>query len=126
MAKTYITATVTATTELALSPKAKQMVLARAEEHAELARSIKKAKLRQERIRDEVDEVFCKEGQGKALLNGCSVDEFKFKMVTGHRKTLDKRLLVELGCDPMWLVEATTEEDNAPYIKISAPGEEKE
>jgi hypothetical protein len=39
---------------------------------------------------------------------------------------LDKTLLVELGCEQEWLDEATTTEDNEPYIKITAPKEEKE
>lgn len=124
--KATVQATTTVKAEVKLSPKAKAMLLERAAEHARLAKVIKDAKDRQSRIRQEEEDIFIKEKQGKALANGCEIDGWKFKLVCGTSKRLNKETLVELGCDPDWLEEATEEKSNEPYVKITAPGEKDE
>lgn len=121
--KLVATTTTAVTTEVKLSPTARQMVLTRIEEHAKLAKEAKVIAKRLKAIKSEVDDIFGKEKQGKALLNGTELAGYKLKMVCGTQKNLDKALLVELGCDPEWIEDATTEVDKAPYVKITAPGE---
>ena len=67
--KLQATTTATITTTVKLSPKARQMVKVRCDEHVKLGKIAKEASARQKRIRAEVDEVFSKEGQGRALLS---------------------------------------------------------
>lgn len=122
-ARLALQATTSVRTEVKLEPKARTMALQRAEEHAKLAKVIKDATARQKRIRKEVEEIFVKAKQGKALANGVELDGFKFKMVCGTSKRLNKEKLVELGCDPDWIAEATDESPNEPYVKVTAPGE---
>lgn len=126
MPKLRLVATTTTqlTTEVKLSPTARAMALARCEEHAKLAKVIKAAEKRQKAIKGEVETLFMKEKQGKALANGTELAGYKIVMVCGSRNVLDKKALVELGCDPEWLVEATESVPNKEYVKITAPGEE--
>lgn len=121
--KQTLQVTTTAKVDVKLAPKTRQMVVTRAEEHLKLAKIVREATARQKRIRKEVEDLFVKEKQGKALANGVDLDGFKMKMVCGTTRRLNKEKLVELGADPEWLEEAMEETPNEPYVKISAPGE---
>lgn len=123
--KSSLQATTTATVTVALKPTTRTMIKARAEEHARLAKTIREATARQKRIRTEVEELFVKDKQGRALADGTELDGFRFKMVTGSTKKLNRDVLIELGCDPDWIAEATEETPSTPYVKISAPGEKE-
>jgi hypothetical protein len=120
------TTTVETVVDVKLQPKVKTMILDRCKEHQRLAEQMRGCKARQKRIKEEVEELFIKAKEGKALANGTEVEGHKLKLVCGTRKTLNKTLLVELGCAPEWLAEATEEQDNEPYVRISAPGEKDE
>ena len=127
MPRQKLVATTTVTTEVKLSPKARQMVKARCVEHADLSRTIKVAKTRQGNIRKEVDTLFTTERQGKALLDGTSIDGHRLKMVLGKRKVFNALgFMKKHGVDQNDFDEFTTYEDNEPYIKLTAPGERDE
>lgn len=111
------------TVAVKLTTTTQTMLVTRCEEHAALTKTIKDAKARQERIKSEVEDLVVKAGEGAALVDGMDVAGHKVKLVCGTRKVLDKGLLVELGVDPELIREATTEQTNKPYIRISAPGE---
>lgn len=127
---TKLVATTVATVEVKLSPKARTMVLQRCKEHAALAGQVKDIKGtkkkpgRMKRIEAEVDAIFTKERQGAALLDGTSIDGHKLKMVLGKRKDFDQLgFMKKHGLTQEDFDEFTTEKDNEPYIKITAPGE---
>jgi len=126
MPKISITATVQQTTTVKLKPNTRQMVLARVEENASLSKQIKALEARQSRLKKEVHELFIKDGQGKALLDGVDIDGHKVTLVCASRDVLDKAKLVELGCEPEWIAEATENVPNEPYLKITAPKPPKE
>lgn len=117
--------TVQTTVTVKLQPTVKHMLKARLEEHARLDKQIKELKAEKARKVDEVTELFVKAGEGEALINGTTFEGFRVKLVQPVRNVIDKDLLVELGCDPQWLVEATKEKPSKSYTKISAPGEKE-
>lgn len=130
MARLAPVATTIQTTEVKLSTRARQMVKQRCEEHAVCARQVaelkgtKKRPGRMKRIEQEIDAVFTKERQGKALLDGTSIDQFKLKMVLGKRKVFDQLgFMKKHGVSQQDFDDFTTYEDNEPYIKISGPGD---
>lgn len=117
------TTTVVQTTDVTLAPQLQQRLLVRLEEYARLNEEIAKRKSRQDAIKAEVDTLFVEAGEGNALMNGTDIGGYKVKMVCGLSSRLDKKRLVDLGCEPSWLEEATITKPNRPYVRISAPGE---
>jgi hypothetical protein len=119
--------------EVKLSPAARRMLIERGEEHKKLravvaaAKGTKKKPGRMKRIETEVDTLFTKERQGAALLDGVEVGGHKFKMVLGKRSVFDKKgFMKKYGLGQADFDAFTTQEDNAPYIKITAEGDEDE
>lgn len=133
MPRQRLVATTTAQLEVKLSTSARVMLRKRCAEHASLAKQVaeikgtKKKPGRMKRIEKEVDALFTKEGQGKALLDGTTVDGYKLKMVLGSRSVFDKLgFMKKHGLTEADFEEFTTSQDNEPYISIKAPGEEDE
>ncbi len=118
-----LTATTTATTEVRLDPRLRQVLKAKCELHTELARRIKALETDQRALKAEIDAVFTAEGEGNALMAGVEIAGYHIKMVCGTSTHLNKKRLVELGCEPAWLAEATDTTPKKPYILITAPGE---
>jgi hypothetical protein len=135
MAKLSVAPQLTTTTkvEVKLSVQARRMLIERGEEHKKLralvadAKGTKKKPGRMKRIESEVDALATKEKIGAALIDGFEVGGHRFKMVLGQRSVFDKLgFMKKHGLDEDDFQEFTTKEDNAPYIKISAEGEEDE
>jgi hypothetical protein len=121
------TTTVQTTVNVALKPNTRLMVKQRVEEYAKLSREVKAAKQRQERIRDEVDALFTKDKQGKALADGTVLDGYKLKMVCGTTKKLDQHALMkEHGLTQADLDACTDEVPSKAYVKITPPGEKED
>lgn len=124
MSKLKLVATTQPTVEVGLQTKTHQMVKARCEEHAQLGKRIKTDTARQKRIREEIDTLFTKDGQGTALVDGTSLDGHKMKWVFGKRKVFDQMgFMKKHGVTQEDFDEFTTYNNNEPYIKMSAPGE---
>lgn len=118
--KLETTTQVTATVNLKNAP----MVVSRCEEHVKLGKVVKDAQARQKRIREEIPDIFKKDKQGKALVQGCEIGEYGLKLVTGKRKVIDwNGLMDDFGFTPADLERYTSEEDNEPYVKITKKGE---
>ena len=133
MPKPSLTLTPKATTatviEVKLKPSSRQMVLQRCAEYRDLAiqvrimKGTKKKPGRMKRIEDEIDQLFTKEGQGAALLDGTKLGGYGLKAVYGKRSVFDKMgFMKKHGVTQEDFDEFTTVEDNDPYIKITAPG----
>ena len=127
------TATTTVQAEVRLSPSARRLFIERCEEHRKLREQVsaikgtKKKPGRMKRIESELDTLFTAEKQGKALVDGTEIAGHRLKMVLGHRSVFDKiGFMKRHGLSAADFDEFTTTEDNAPYIKISAEGEEDE
>lgn len=113
----------TVTTEVKLKPQTRTMVLARAEEHASLATDIKGKKERQERIRGEISDLFRKDKQGKALLEGTKLAGFGLKFVEGHTSKFDKvGFMKKHGLSQEDFDEFTESVPKKGYVKVTAPG----
>lgn len=126
-------ATAVQTVEVKLKPSVRQMVLARCSEYRDLAiqvatmKGTKKKPGRMKRIETEIDELFTKEGQGAALLDGTKLGGFGLKAVYGKRTVFDKLgFMKKHGLTVEDFEEFTTQEDNDPYIKISSPDIQEE
>lgn len=135
MPKLSVTPQLTTSTkvEVKLSPAARRMLIERCEEHQKLREQVafikgtKKKPGRMKRIEAEVDALFTKEKQGAALLDGTEIGQHRVKMVQGSRSVFDKLgFMKKHGLTQADFDAFTTKEDNAPYIKISADGEEDE
>lgn len=125
MARISLQATTTVTTEIKLEPKIRQMVVQRCEEHAGLGRVISESKGRQKRIQSEVQELFKKGKQGKALASGTKLADHSLKMVFGSRKKFDQiGFMKKHGLSQADFDEFTETLDNSPYLRISS-GREK-
>lgn len=125
--KLSATTTVVQTTTVALKAHVKQMLKTRIEEHARLAAEITEKESRQKRIRQEVEEMFAKEGQTAALEAGTEIDGHKVKLVKGNTTTLDKvGLMQAVGLTPDELNAFYESKPKKPYIKISKAGERDE
>lgn len=121
--------TTTATVAIKVAPKVTQMLVARGEEHTRLQAQKKEIEDRLERLKGEIDQLFKKEKQTDALCDGTKVGGYGFKLVCGTGTRINIAKLIELGCDPEWIEEATETFDKKPYIKITAPkkkGEDSE
>lgn len=102
------------------------MLKARLEEHAKLAEDIATKKGRQERIAAEVEELFAREGEGEALLDGCAVDEFKTKLVCGETSDFDKiGFMRKHGLTEEDFQEFTNKKPSKPYVRITPPKKRK-
>lgn len=119
--------------EVKLSLAARRMLIERCDEHKKLREQVaaikgtKKKPGRMKRIESEIDVLFSKEKQGAALLTGTEIGGHKLKMVLGTRSVFDKLgFMKKHGLTEADFQEFTTKEDNAPYIKISAEGEDDE
>lgn len=117
--------TTTTTVDVKLQTTTKMMILDRCKEYQRLAQVVKGEKARQDRIRDEIEDLLVKAGKGAELADGLDIEGHKIKMVCGSRSVRDDRKLVELGCDPEWIKEATATVPNEPYIKLTAPEPEE-
>lgn len=128
--KLQATTTVAVTQTVKLSPQARKMLLERVEEHARLAKQVqeiqgtKKNPGRMRRIKEEIQELFIKEKQGKALVDGTEFEGHRIKLVTGTSSKFDKLgFMKKHGLTQADFDEFTEYKDNDPYIKITAPGE---
>lgn len=125
--KLQATTTQTVTTTVKLSPKARVMAKERCEEHTKLGKVVKDATARQKRIRVEVDALFTKEGQGRALLDGTDLDGYRLKLVEGKRKVFDQMgFMKKHGLSVEDFEDFTTYEPNEPYVKIGKAGDKDE
>lgn len=133
MTKSTLKATTetTVVTEVKLKPQARQMLVARLNEHAQLSNQVaqlkgtRKKPGRLYRIEEEVSELFRKEKQGKALLAGTKLDGHTMKLVTGKTKKFDQMgFMKKHGVTQTDFDEFTTYSDNEPYIKFGHPGED--
>lgn len=123
MPKLQATTTTEVTQNVMLQPKVHQMLKERCEEDVRLAADIKKLKERRGRIGKEVQELFAKAKQGKALVDGTDIDGHRVKMVFGSSTRLDKEALMKAhGLTQEDLDECSETKDNKPYVKISKPG----
>lgn len=127
-----MTATVV-TAEVKLVPTARKMLLERFEEHEQLAKVVKAAQGtkkkpgRMRRIADEVQDLFRREKQGKALLAGTALEHHRVKLVMGTRKVFDQMgFMKKHGLAQADFDEFTEEVDSEPYVKISHGKEEDE
>ncbi len=126
MAKVALTTTVETVQEVKLSPKARQMALARVEEHAKVAKQIADLEARKDRLKAELDEIFVKEKQGQALLDGANLNGYSIVMVCGSSSKLDTHaLMLEHGLGQADLDACTVTTPKKPYLKITAPKKEK-
>jgi hypothetical protein len=125
VAKQKVSVTTAVVTEVKLQPKTRAILRTTLTEYADLAREIDRLKEKQEQAKERVEQIFLDAGQEDALVNGCEIEGYKVSLVCGTRSELDKKKLVELGCDPEWLAAATTTKKNKPYVRISAPKDEK-
>lgn len=123
----------TVVAEVKLQPKARAMLMERFEEHDTLAKQVKSIKGtkkkpgRMKRIEEEVEALFRKEKQGKALLNGTSLDGHGVKMVLGKTKVFDQMgFMKKHGLTQDDFDEFTDYKDNAPYVKFTHPGDESD
>lgn len=116
----------TVTTEVRLKPSARQMVVQRCEEHDRLGEEIKTRKGRQERIRDEVVSVFQKEKQGKALLAGTKIGDYRMKFVGGETKKFDQMgFMKKHGLSQADFDEFTDKVPKKSYVNITGPNAKK-
>lgn len=125
------TTATTVTTDVKLQPKTRVMLMERIQEHERISaqvRSLKGTKKkpgRLYRIADEVTELFRKEKQGKALLDGTTLNGHGLKMVIGKTKKFDQMgFMKKHGVSVADFEEFTTYSDNEPYVKFTHPGED--
>lgn len=123
----------TVVTEVKLQPKARAMLMERMTEHDRLAKQVKDIKGtkkhpgRMKRIEDEVVNLFKKEKQGRALLDGTSLDGHGVKMVLGKTKVFDQMgFMKKHGLSQEDFDEFTEYKDNEPYVRFTHPGEDDE
>ena len=117
-------------TAVKLSPKVREMLLVRADEMCRIRDTVralvgtKKKPGRSYRIRDEFYELFIKEKQGKALVKGCEVDGYSYRLKKGSRKVFDRigfmqaHDLTEEDFDKF-----TTVVENESYVEVRKIGE---
>lgn len=125
MPKPKLTATteMTVTTDVKMSLNARRMILQRCDESITLGKEIKERKGRKKRIEKEIDELFAKEKQGKALLSGTKLDDFSLKMVLGKTKKFDQvGFMKHHGLTQADFDEFTTYTDNEPYVSVKRSG----
>lgn len=133
--KLAVTTTTAVTTAVALKPTVRRMLLDRLEEHAKLQKQVtelsgKKTKKnplggRMKRLEAEVQELFRKEKQGKALLAGTELDGHKVKLVMGRTKKFDAEgFMKKHGLSQADFDEFTDYTDNEPYVKFTHPGDD--
>ena len=115
--------TTTVTTEITLTPALRKRALAELKLFAELQTQQKVLTQAMRKGKDIIQRLFEGAGEFDVLVQGVVLDGFKIKYVTGTRKMLDKGKLIDLGVTVEMLEEATIEKPNAPYLKISVPGE---
>jgi hypothetical protein len=102
------------------------MLVERLEEHQRISRQVrelkgtKKKPGRLYRIAEEVEELFRKEKQGKALREGTSLDGHDMKLVIGKSKKFDQQgFMKKHGLSQEDFDEFTDYTDNEPYIKFT-------
>lgn len=121
--KAVATTTTEVTTKVALSTRVIQMLKARAKEYAEQSAIEAAAKQRKKRIGDEVQELFIKEKQGAALLDGTNVDGIGFKLVEGETAKFDKLgFMKRHGLTEEDFQEFTERVPKKSYVAIRLPG----
>jgi hypothetical protein len=125
------TTTVETTTEVKMSVKARQMLVSRLEEHQEGCRIVrewkgtKKTPGRLKRIEQEVEDLFKKEKQGKALVDGTALDGHRLKHTGGTTKVFDKQgFLKHHGLTEADYNAFVTEKPKTAFIKFTHPDSE--
>lgn len=120
--------TVATTTQVNLDVKSKQMLDARLKERAEIT-VWEKEKIgtkdnpgRRRRIDDEIQDIFRAAKQGKALVNGVSVDGTSLVLVVGTSKKFDQiGFMKKHGLTQADFDEFTSSSENDPYLKVTPP-----
>jgi len=124
--KQTVQATTTVAVTVALKPNTRMMVRQRCEEYAKLSKIEKEAKERKKRISAEVDALFIKDKQGRALADGTELDGFKIKLVTGETSKLDTLALMKAhGLSQEDLDACTETTPNTAYVRITPPGKKE-
>ena len=134
MARPKLTAAATTKTvvetAVKLSTKVREMLLERAEEMCQIRDTVrtlvgtKKKPGRSYRLRDEFYDLFVKEKQGKALVKGCEVDGYRYRLKKGSRKVIDwpgffeKHDITQADIDAF-----TTVVENDSYVEVRRVGE---
>jgi hypothetical protein len=123
MAKARLAATVTqevtVNTEVKLSTRARQMLLDRIAEDRRLSADVKVKTDRRNAIKGEVEELFIKEGQGAALMEGCEIDGNPIKLVTGSSSKLDEtKLMKKFGITKAQLDACRVTKSKKPYVRL--------
>ena len=116
----------TTTTTVQLSASLRRKVQPLIETHQQLQREIKEREERQTKLKEQVEEAFVEADEVDALMEGVKIGDVPIKVVCGKSSRLDKKRLVELGCEPEWLVEATKTTDNRPYLRIGGGKKEED
>ena len=121
---TITTSTMTAVT---LKPSLQTRVRRQLKAYAALTTQIRALKVQAADALTDIEAAFETSGQGEALDNGCSVDDFKLKLVRGITKTLDRKfMMMEYGVTQEMFDEATTSRPKMAYLKVTAPGLKEE
>ena len=135
MSKLSQTTSVTTTTEVELSPKLKLLLKAKLEEFAGLRAEKKATKLKEDKIKLEVETLFSDAGEYNALVAGVTVDTSigpipLKEVIGGTKKTFQKKLLLTRHKLTVPQVEALYKTTpKADYLSISLPrksGEEED
>lgn len=126
MPRAAVSITTQATVEVKLKPELRQklapVVKTVDQLQAEIRRLTKKKK---EKIA-EIATIFKEGKQSSALAAGVEIDGVPVKLVCGTYKKLDQAALIELGCDPDWITEATEVKDKKPFIKVGKSERDEE
>src|SRR5262245_59717708 len=135
MSRIKLQATTEVRQEVKLSPSARKMLLDRMREHGQLA--IKAAEIngketkkrpagRMRRIADEVRDIIRREKQGKAFLDGITIEGESMTLVIGKTQKFDQLgFMKKHGLTQEDFDEFTETTDNEPYVKFTHPGQEE-
>jgi len=125
-ARLEVTTTVETTTTVELSVKAKKMLLERFAEDLKLSGEIDVKEARRARIKKEVDDIFAKEGQGAALIDGASIEGNKAVWVCGSQTTLDEAALMrDFDITPAQFAAYKVTKEKKPYLKLTPAGKKE-
>lgn len=122
--KLTATTSQTITTQVELSPKLLATVHAKALaiQRAQADMAALKDKIAD--YKSDIEAAFIEAGEANALMDGVEVNGIPVKMVCGTTSKLNKKRLVELGCSPAWLEEATEVVPKKAYVKVGKGGDD--
>lgn len=124
--RTAAVVTTTARVEVKLQPQLRTTLAPLVTTVQQNNAEIKRLKKENKENYTKIEKAFKDAKQVKALMAGVEVDGVPVKMVCGTQRKLDKTLLIELGCDPDWIEEATEEKPKKPYISVGKAADEED